>query len=178
VLEGDPYVSRRHCIIRPGGARLVVELCPEARNLLIVGEAEVSQAIFMERGSFVVGTTVVNAWNVDLIEEEPTHELPRKSKRADFVLVSSTRELVDRAGTLLARFSASEFVAFSTLARRYPDAADHRALGKAVWGDVGYDQYQLHRLLQRIRVRLGDVSSILENVRGAGYRLRQPVDVR
>jgi DNA-binding response OmpR family regulator len=32
--------------------------------------------------------------------------------------------------------------------------------------------------MQRLRDRLGDFGDLIENVRGAGYRLRGPMDMR
>jgi DNA-binding response OmpR family regulator len=78
-------------------------------------------------------------------------------------------------GTVIAQLSASEEAALYEIAIRYPDAADHDAIGQAIWGKDAYDRYLIHRLVQRLRDRMGDSSDLIENVRGAGYRLRSPI---
>ena len=48
------------------------------------------------------------------------------------------------------------------------------ALGEAVWGG-NFDDYQLHRLVQRVSRRLNDqitgANAAIRHVRGAGYQL-------
>jgi DNA-binding winged helix-turn-helix (wHTH) protein len=126
-------------------------------------------------GAFTVGQTVLRVRRSEALESDATlrleHEAPALTLRR------STRELVNRQGVVVAALSESEGAALAALALSYPDAASHEDLGRAVWGDLGYDRYQIHRLLTRLRQRLGDQAELLENVRGAGYRLTGPIVV-
>jgi Inner membrane component of T3SS, cytoplasmic domain/Transcriptional regulatory protein, C terminal len=174
VVIDDPYVSRKHCTAEVIDGRLVLD-ASDALNPIVMGSVEHQSAAVRSGEVFVVGQTAITARGMAAGEDEPTLRVRRTESPARLVLRPSTRQLVDHEGTLIAQFSASEFLAFAALVRRHPDAASHHELGMAVWGAGGWDQYQLHRLLQRIRQRLGDASHLLENVRGAGYRLREAV---
>jgi DNA-binding response OmpR family regulator len=173
IMLDDPYVSRDHCVlIRADGHVQVVTT--RGRNHILVSGREVDAAMLAPGEAFIVGQTTVRVRRVVGNEDDET--LPLGQDHTLLTLRRSTRELVTCDGALIAQFSASEFSVFELLARCYPDAASHARVGEAVWRDVGYDQYQIHRLIQRIRRRLGDWEGLLENVRGAGYRLRRPVD--
>ena len=124
--------------------------------------------------SFSVGRTPI-AVRVTQADADTTLILRPEPRRLS--LRVSTRELLDSDSEVVARFSTAEAAAFVILAERHPDAADHAAIGHAVWGDYPYDQYQIHRLLQRIRLRL-PARDLIENVRGAGYRLTEPIDLK
>lgn len=176
VVLDDPYVSRLHCTVSLVDGRPFVD-ARGALNPVVAGGREVTTATLGHGEAFTVGRTTFRLWHSPEAGEETLRLEPVNAAPA-LILRSSTRELVDYEGTLVAQFSASEYLAFAELARRFPDAANHRQLGLAVWGGDGFDQYQLHRLLQRIRHRLGDAGSLLENVRGAGYRLRAAVTVQ
>ena len=92
------------------------------------------------------------------------------------VLVTGGTGVLGRA--VVARFAPAEFAAVELLASLEPEAASHGDLGRVIWGGIGFDQYQIHRLMQRIRQRLGSEAGLLENVRGAGYRLTAPIEIR
>ena len=126
----------------------------------------------------MVGNTTLRVVGTEAADTQETLRLAGRPSAPMLLLRASTRELVDPEGTLVAQFSTAEFLAFQKLAQRHPDAANHQELGAAVWGGLGFDQYQLHRLMQRLRQRLGESGGILENVRGAGYRLRLNVEAR
>jgi DNA-binding winged helix-turn-helix (wHTH) protein len=90
----------------------------------------------------------------------------------------STRELSSPDGTLIAQLAPAEGAILEAIANRYPDAADHAAISRAIWGEPDHERYLIHRLVQRLRERLGVFSDLIENVRGAGYRLTGPLDLR
>ena len=169
----DPYVSRAHCtvVLTSDGAFVDAR---GSRNHVRVAGRDVEAGHVAPGEAFLVGGT---PFRVTRGRDDET-TLVMSLEPRPFIAHRSTRELVDAEGTLIARFSAAEFAIFETLALRYPDAAAHADLGHAVWGDIGYDQYQIHRLMQRVRQRLGDRADVLESVRAAGYRLRVAVEVR
>jgi hypothetical protein len=173
IVLDDPYVSRDHCLLEGVDGHVRVTTT-QGRNHILVAGHEVDTALLTSGEAFIVGHTTVRVRCV--VQNTDDETLPLHQERGVLALRPSTRELVTVDGTLVAQFSASEFSVFDLLARCYPDAASHARVGEAVWRDVGYDQYQIHRLIQRIRRRLGDWEGLLENVRGAGYRLRRPVD--
>jgi DNA-binding response OmpR family regulator len=131
--------------------------------------------MFADAGSFVVGQTTVQMRPVSPTEDT-TLQLTQRPPL--LTLRRSTRELVAPDGTLIAQLSASEELALYEIAIRYPDAADHDSIGQSIWGQDAYDRYLIHRLVQRLREKLGDSADLIENVRGAGYRLRAPLELR
>ncbi len=175
IVVDDPYVSRLHCTVEPARDGLRVTAVNPVNPIVVCGHEH--EFIIIGSGtSFTIGNSVLRALSSGEIADAPTLKLTRRPSGSQFILRASTRELVDQDGTLVAQFSAAEYSAFAALVRRHPDAASHYELGRAVWGETGFDQYQLHRLLQRIRQRLGDAGPILENVRGAGYRITVAID--
>jgi len=133
----------------------------------------VSHVVVANGDSFTLGQTTFRVVAPDA-DDRQTLRLPRR-ETASLVFRASTRELLDGEGTLIAQFSEQEARAVQMLIARYPDAASHRDLGLAIWEGLGYDQYLLHRLMQRVRQRAGAERRLVENVRGAGYRLRLPI---
>lgn len=173
VVLDDPYVSRLHCTVTVEGRDVVLD-AKNARNPLRVDGKEVHYHVVTHSPqAFDVGKTAFQLVATMPVSSETTLTLTRHTQLA---LRASTRELLERSGGVVAQFAASEFAAFACITRKYPDAANHRELGQAVWGDVGYDQYQIHRLMQRIRQRLGPFAEFLENVRGEGYRFHLPIE--
>ncbi|MCC6267979.1 MAG: FHA domain-containing protein [Dehalococcoidia bacterium] len=174
ITLDDPYVSRVHCTIEPGTNHILVD-ATRALNHIRVGGRDVEAATLAPGDIWQVGNTTMRVAATSRTGDETTLRLEGGGARPAMVLRRSTRELIGPSGSPVLRFSPSEGAAFEVLARKYPDAASHNELGQAIWNGLGFDQYQLHRLMQRIRQRLGENGEILENVRGAGYRLRVAV---
>lgn len=173
IVVDDPYVSRVHCvlILEDGAIRLDASA---ARNPVRVDGKETAQAVIDD------GATNIDVGKTSFVIVAPrgrsTDTTLKLTRQTVLTLRASTRELSESSRGVVAQFPAAEFAAFAAITRRYPDAANHRELGRAVWGDFGYDQYQIHRLIQRLRQRLGPLSEFLENVRGEGYRFHLPVE--
>jgi hypothetical protein len=174
VVVDDPYVSRDHCILELDHGAVRVD-SSHGTNVISVDGREVKQARFVRAGSFSIGQTTLRL-RLASDEEETTLYLSHTAPR--LVFRRSTREVLAADGTLIAQLSTSEAAAFEAIAGRYPDAADHATLAQAIWGDHDYPRYLIHRLIQRLRDRLGDHGTLIENVRGAGYRLRGPLEMR
>jgi hypothetical protein len=172
VVLDDPYASRQHCVIRIVDGRPVVDARGSLNQIRFNGQ--LVETAFLSRGaSFTVGRTPVMV-RFEGRTGDTTWFLRDKSSLS---LRRSTRELIGSDGEVLVRFSNAESAALAAVARRHPDAADHAEIGQAVWGEYPFDQYQIHRLFQRIRQRLGARAEMIENVRGAGYRLREPIEL-
>lgn len=171
IRVADPYISRQHCVISLVDGRPVVDATGSLNRIRVAGD-DFSTVTLSEGDVFVLGKT---AFRVGRAAADTT-TLILRTPTARLLLRRSTRELLDHEGTLIAQFSVAEFAAFEATAARYPDAASHAEVAQAVWGSLGYDQYQIHRLMQRVRQRLGDAGDLLENVRGAGYRLGAAVE--
>jgi len=173
VVVPDPYVSRLHCVVSILDGRPFVD-AGASRNRIRVGGREVESTFVQPGEAFLVGRTPFRV--VQSAPDQTTLLLHLET--TPLVLHTSSRELVDAGGLVVARFSSAEVSAFGLLANRYPEAATHGELGEAIWAGIGFDAYQIHRLMQRVRQRLGDHAELVENVRGAGYRLTGPVEVR
>ena len=167
ITLDDPYVSRSHCTIEPNGDFAVVD-ASSALNQIRVDGRDVDVASLGNGDAWMVGNTVMRVVVAGRSDEDTTLRL--QGARPSFVLRCSTRELIAPGGRVL-QFSPSEFQAFEVLARCYPDAAGHNQLGAAVWAGLGFDQYQLHRLMQLIRRRVAEHGELVKAVRGSGYRL-------
>jgi|GEM_PF-4267320 len=173
ITLDDPYVSRSHCTIEPAGDYAVID-ASRALNQIRVDGRDVEAATLGNGDAWMVGNTAMRVVVAGRSDEETTLRL--EGGRPSFVLRCSTRELIGPGGSVL-QFSPSEFQAFEVLARRFPDAATHSELGAAVWAGMGFDQYQLHRLMQLIRRRIAEHGELVRAVRGSGYRLIVPVVV-
>jgi hypothetical protein len=174
VLIEDPYVSREHCTLEltPEGVR--VDATGSMNRIHARGE-EMERIVLAVEGSFIVGQTTVHLRPISRAADVTLRMGRRPSA---LTLRRSTRELLDAEGAPIAQLSVSEAAVLETIAGRFPDAAPHDAIAVAVWGESDYDRYLIHRLVQRLRERMGASGELVENVRGAGYRLRSPIDLR
>jgi DNA-binding response OmpR family regulator len=173
VIE-DPYVSREHCTVevQDGGVRVDAS---RSMNRIRVKGREMESVFFDQAASFVVGGTSVDVRPITA-SDETTLYLIRSTPA--LTLRRSTRELLAPDATVIVQLSTHEAAALDAIASKYPDAADHDTIATATWGEPDYPRYLIHRLIQRLRERLGEYADIVENVRGAGYRLRSPLDLR
>jgi DNA-binding response OmpR family regulator len=169
----DPYVSRQHCTLEleDGGVRVDAS---RSMKTIVVDGRELKCVVFRQAGSFSIGRTILqlrpSSWT-----EDTTLSMSRAIPLLTFR--RSTRELLVADGTVVTQLSALEAAALEAIVARYPDCADHATMARAIWGEADYPRYLIHRLVQRLRDRLGDFGEMIENVRGAGYRLRGPVDI-
>lgn len=173
VVIDDPYVSREHCVLQleDGVVRVDASL---SVNLIVVDGREMKCVVFRQAGSFSIGQTVVQLRPVSAADDatlQMSHTTPTLTLRR------STRELLSADGTLLAQLSASEAATLDVIASRFPNAADQSAIARAISDNPDYPSYLIHRLVQRLRDRMGDYGHVIENVRGAGYRLRGPLNL-
>lgn len=170
IRVSDPYVSRRHCTVSVVNGRPLVDAGGSLNRVRVRG-SDFSQVALDEGDVFVLGKT---SFRVHRGGDERTTILLRDTSPR-LLLRQSTRELFDHESTLIAKFSLSEYAAFECTASSFPNAASYDDIAQAVWQGLGYDPYQIHRLMQRIRQRLGNTSHVLANVRGTGYRLTEPI---
>jgi hypothetical protein len=174
VVIDDPYVSREHCVLELEGGGVRID-ASRSLNRIWVQDGDFDRVFLTEPGSFRIGETTIGLRPVSPNEDTTLHLTQR---RPALTLRHSTRELLDPDGTVIAQLSVSEETALYEMAIKYPDAVDHDTLGRAIWGKDGFDRYLIHRVVQRLRDRMGDSGDLIENVRGAGYRLRAPLDLR
>lgn len=73
---------------------------------------------------------------------------------------------------LEARLSLQEFEILSLLASRYGTVCTREELGAAVWGEGNYDYNILHRLVHRVKQKLGaERAGLIVSVPGLGYKI-------
>lgn len=173
VVIEDPYVSRDHCYLEIEGDGVRVD-ASHSTNMITVDEREMKCVLFRQAGAFSIGRTTVQIHKGDA--EGSTLHLSRVPVSLAFR--RSTRELFSLDGTLIAQLAPAEGAILEAIAGRYPDAADHATISTAIWGEPDHERYLIHRLVQRLRERLGIHGDLIENVRGAGYRLKGPLDLR
>lgn len=81
----------------------------------------------------------------------------------------STREVwIDNAKIEL-RLSVQEFELVLILCSRYGIVCSRDELAMAIWGEGNYDFNMLHRLVHRLKQKLGAEQGILQTVPGVGY---------
>jgi DNA-binding winged helix-turn-helix (wHTH) protein len=173
IVIDDPYASRRHCTLEVQDAQVLVD-ARGALNQVTVRGRLVDAAYLRDGQSFTVGDTQFRVRRTGLLADDRTLKRER-SPAEGLILRLSTREITEPDGTLLARLSEAECRILAVLARRHPDAASHEELAEAVWEGRGYDRYLIHRLVQRVRQRLGAEAGGIESVRGSGYRVKNPI---
>jgi hypothetical protein len=174
VVIDDIYVSREHCIleITDGGVR--VDASRSVNRILVDGRL-LECVLFPRAGAFTIGETSIQLRPARATQDTTLH-LSRTTPALHFR--SSTRELLAFDGTVISQFSPQEAAALEAIVASYPDAAAARAISTAVWGEPDYEAYLIHRLIQRVRGRMGDFADYIENVRGSGYRLRGAIEMR
>ena len=170
----DPFVSREHCTLDLDDNGVRVD-SRGSKNQIVIDGSLLDCIVFKHAGMFVIGETTVHLRPASATQDT-TLQLSRTTPT--LTLRRSTRELFAPDGTLTTQFSAQEAAALGAIAESFPDAADTDRISSAVWGEPDYDAVLIYRLMQRVRGRMGDFAHLVENVRGAGYRLRGPMDLR
>ena len=174
VIIDDPFVSREHCTLDIDGDGVRVDARGSKNEIALDGNF-LDCVIFKRAGAFVIGETTIHLRPASATQDT-TLQLSRTAPT--LILRRSTRELFALDGTLVAQFSAQEAAALCAIAESFPDVADTARISTAVWGEPDYDTVLIYRLMQRVRGRMGDFATLVENVRGAGYRLTGPMDLR
>ncbi len=73
------------------------------------------------------------------------------------------------------RFSLQEFELLSLLTSRYGRLCTREELGTAIWGRGNYDLNMLHRLVHRLKQKLGEeLEGAVVSVPGKGYKMEVP----
>jgi hypothetical protein len=175
VVVDDPYVSREHCVLEIDGSGSVRVDATCGSNVVTVDGRDLKLAVMRGTSSFSIGRTLIQLRQGGGAEDSTLH---MSQARPTLTFRRSTRELFAPDGTLVAQLAPLEGSALETIAARFPDAADHVTLSLALWGEPDHERYLIHRMVQRLRDRLGDYGDLIENVRGAGYRLKGPIDLR
>jgi pSer/pThr/pTyr-binding forkhead associated (FHA) protein len=174
VVIDDLYVSREHCVLELEDDGVRVDASKSVNRISVNGRP-LEFALFSQAGTFTIGETAIH-----LRPASPSEDTTLVLSRSVPTLVfrRSTRELFAADGALIAQFSSHEGAALQAIVGAYPDAASTQQISSAVWGEPDYESYLIHRLMQRVRSRMGNFADLIENVRGAGYRLREPIDMR
>jgi hypothetical protein len=174
VVIDDPFVSREHCTLDVDDEGVRVD-ARGSRNQIVMDGNFLDCVVFKRPGTFVIGQTSVQLRPAGTAQDTT---LPLSRTTPTLTFRRSTRELFSPDGTLIAQFSAQEAAALSAIAESFPDVADTATISTAVWGEPDYDAVLIYRLMQRVRERMGDFARLVVNVRGAGYRLKGPMDLR
>lgn len=171
ALLHDPWASRQAVLVHPNGTSVALDGA-RTSNGVVVRNQLLRAATVRAGDCFAVGSTEFR-----VVFAEPGAETLKigQAPLSELCFRMASRELYSPAGELIARLSSLEALAFLPVVRAHPNIASHEAVGESVWGRDAWDQYQVHRLMQRLRARLGEAGEHLENVRGAGYRFGLPV---
>ena len=82
-----------------------------------------------------------------------------------------TREVWIDDAKIELRLSVQEFELMLLLCNRYGAVCPRHELAMAIWGEGNYDFNMLHRLVHRLKLKLGDHQELVQTVPGVGYAL-------
>ena len=102
-------------------------------------------------------------------EEEETGERP------DYVLVTTSRILKNSVGNIKVKLSGKEYTLLSYFVENYNQILSKEQITVRIWGydtDVEYNNEEVYISFLRKKLIFIETDTVIETVRGGGYRLR------
>ena len=102
-------------------------------------------------------------------EEEETGERP------DFVLEKNSRTLKNSVGNKGVKLSGKEYTLLSYFVENYNQILSKEQITVRIWGydtDVEYNNEEVYISFLRKKLKFIETDTVIETVRGVGYRLR------
>ena len=173
VLDYD-YVSRQHAKIeRQREMYSVADL--GSRNGTWVNGRPISQVQHLAEGDEIkIGDVILKFGDAGagLLTTAPFRV---ENVRSPIVCDAATYTVTIEGTALSTRLSLQEFDLLSTLASRYGEVLTRDQLGSALWGKGNFDYNLLHRLVHRLKDKLGEeYGTWVQNIPGRGYKLMAP----
>jgi len=170
VVE-SPYVSRQHArLVREGDSYHIADE-GSTNGVLLNGKRVPEQQPLNEGDRIEIADITMDFTAKELGETTITPLLPGTSGEL-FRCDSATWQVWMAGEKLEPRLSLQEFELLSSLATRQGRICSREELGAAIWGEANFDHNMLHRLVHRLRDKLGPTHrSVIESVPGVGYRI-------
>jgi hypothetical protein len=170
ILLQDGYASRAHCWIEPHGDTWWLRDLGSKNGTLIGTSRVQGQQPLRDGDVIVIGATQIRFSDP---AETHTYSAPIAIRRRLMIDIPARDVLID--GTRLdPPLSPKQWALMETLWQRRGDVVSKDDIASAVWPEadgVIYD-YQIDKLVSRLRARLGEMGDLLvETIWGFGYKL-------
>jgi hypothetical protein len=162
------YISRVHARIERIDPAYVVTDSGSTNGTFVNGE-RIGAPQRLTSGDFIAVADVSITF-LDSDDDEVTHTLKMPDDcpvRCDPL----TREIWIDDAKIELRLSVQEFELMLILCNRYGTVCPRHELAMAIWGEGKYDFNMLHRLVHRLKQKLGNHQGLLQTVPGVGYAL-------
>lgn len=170
VLDYD-HVSRLHARVERTGDGYVVVDCQSTNGTFVNGRRIGDMQLLASGDRIAIGDISITFFDAAAGDEATTLFRPISSDspvRCD----SATWEVWIGDERVDTRLSLQEFELLSLLASRYGKVCTRDELGTAIWGRGNYDYNMLHRLILRLKRKLGPAhEGLIKSVTGVGYRI-------
>ena len=106
-------------------------------------------------------------------------ELEESTDRMDFILEKNSRILKNAADGKSVKLSVKEYTLLSYFAENYGQVLSKEQITVRIWGydtDVEYNNEEVYISFLRKKLKFIGTDSIIETIRGVGYRLRGKED--
>jgi hypothetical protein len=160
------YISRLHARVERGdGGYTIVD--NDSRNGTYVNGRRIAGPQRLASGDLIgIGGISVTFLDSAVPDRSRTLPLPEGCPiRCD----ESTREAWIGDRKVTARLSAQEFKLLLLLSTHYGTVCPRDMLAMAIWGEGNYEYNMLHRLVHRLKQKLGDQQGVIRSVPGVGY---------
>ena len=161
------YISRVHARVEPVETGYVVTDNGSTNGTFLNGERIVAPHR-LASGDYLAIADVSITFLASDVEEVSRRTLPMPDDcpvQCDPV----TREVWIDEVKARGRLSVQEFELVLILSSRYGSVCSRDELAMAIWGDGNYDYNMLHRLVHRLKQKLGDQHEAVKTVPGVGY---------
>jgi class 3 adenylate cyclase len=168
------FVSRQHSRIeRTKDSYLLID-CGSTNGTYINGRRIGEMQLLTSGDEIAIGDVVITFLDSSVEEIAPTLFRPMPADSPIRCDSSSWRVWV-RDTELEVRLSLQEFEVLSLLTSRYGRVCTREELGTAIWGRGNYDLNMLHRLVHRLKRKLGpDLGAMVVSVAKRGYKVELP----
>ena len=161
------YISRVHARIERKGDDEYVLIDQGSTNGTFVNGRRVAGSQTLASGDHIaladVSITFLDSASSDATRTVP---VPDSSPvRCD----AATREAWVNGEKIVARLSVQEFELLLLLSSQYGRVCPRDELAMAIWGEGSYEYNMLHRLVHRLKRKLGTHHDLVRSVAGVGY---------
>jgi class 3 adenylate cyclase len=165
-----PYISRVHARIeRQGKDYLLVD--SGSTNGTFVNGRRVEQMQMLASGDEIAMGDISIGFMQTLAGQATTTFFRPAAADSPIRCDSSSWQVWIDGRLLETRLSLQEFELLSLLSSRYGRVCTREELGTAIWGRGNYDLNMLHRLVHRLKQKLGEHSASIVSIAGKGYKL-------
>ena len=160
------YVSRIHARIEREGAAYVLVDNRSTNGTFVNGKRMENRHVLTSGDHIAIADASITFLDSPSADEARTLAMPNDCPiRCD----PTTREAWIDDEKISARLSAQEFQLLLLLSTNYGRVSARDELAMAIWGADNYDYNMLHRLVHRLKQKLGEHHDLLHTVPGVGY---------